>query len=91
MQAASGAGTLCFTSADTLEAITPATRAVMPVLYGGRAVDLTAISTKLAEQDITIIEDAAHAFGSRGGGPANRVHRGAHRPFRAVQLRRAHR
>jgi dTDP-4-amino-4,6-dideoxygalactose transaminase len=60
-------GTLCVTSVDMLEAITPATRAVMPVLYGGRAVDLTAISTELAERNIAIIEDAAHAFGSRGG------------------------
>jgi len=39
----------------------------MPVLYGGRAVDLTTIATQLAERDIAMVEDAAHAFGSRHG------------------------
>ncbi|MFF8845880.1 DegT/DnrJ/EryC1/StrS family aminotransferase [Streptomyces sp. NPDC015127] len=56
--------TLCITSQNVLEAITPATRAVMPVLYGGRPVDLTAIHGELAIRNITIVEDAAHAFGS---------------------------
>jgi perosamine synthetase len=60
--------TLCVTSADVLEAITPETRAVVPVLYGGRVVDLTDISTELADWNITVIEDAAHAFGSRADG-----------------------
>jgi dTDP-4-amino-4,6-dideoxygalactose transaminase len=56
--------TLCVRSQDVLEALTPTTRAVMPVLYGGRAVDLTAIHDTLAERGITIVEDAAQAFGS---------------------------
>lgn len=60
--------TLCVTTDDILEAVTPATRAVMPVLYGGRAVDLTGIEPELAERGIAVIEDAAHAFGSRCGG-----------------------
>ncbi|MGH3495309.1 MAG: DegT/DnrJ/EryC1/StrS family aminotransferase, partial [Sciscionella sp.] len=59
--------TLCIEPDDVLAAITPATRAVMPVLYGGRAVDLTTIHHVLAERDILIIEDAAHAFGSHNG------------------------
>jgi dTDP-4-amino-4,6-dideoxygalactose transaminase len=60
--------TLCVTAAGLLEAVTPATRAVMPVLYGGRAVDLAGIAPELASRGIAVIEDAAHAFGSRCGG-----------------------
>jgi hypothetical protein len=59
--------TLCVTAGDILEAVTPATRAVMPVLYGGRAVDLTGIAAELANRGILVIEDAAHAFGSFSG------------------------
>ncbi|MBV9026463.1 MAG: DegT/DnrJ/EryC1/StrS family aminotransferase [Streptomycetaceae bacterium] len=60
-------GTLCVTGHDVLEAVTPATRAVLPVLYGGRAVDLSGIHDALAERGILVIEDAAHAFGSFNG------------------------
>lgn len=56
--------TLCVQAQDVLEAITPATRAVMPVLYGGRAVDLAGIQDVLDARGIVVIEDAAHAFGS---------------------------
>ncbi|MFE7636922.1 MULTISPECIES: DegT/DnrJ/EryC1/StrS family aminotransferase [unclassified Kitasatospora] len=56
---------LAVTPDTVLEALTPNTRAVMPVLYGGRAVDLTPIRDHLADRGIQIIEDAAHAFGSR--------------------------
>ncbi|WP_327120425.1 DegT/DnrJ/EryC1/StrS family aminotransferase [Nocardia sp. NBC_01730] len=49
--------TLCVTAATVAEAITPRTRAVLPVLYGGRAIDLNGVHD-------TVIEDAAHAFGS---------------------------
>ncbi|MCZ4098069.1 DegT/DnrJ/EryC1/StrS family aminotransferase [Streptomyces sp. H39-C1] len=56
--------TLCIESQSVLEAITSDTRAVMPVLFGGRAVDLNAVHDVLGERDITVIEDAAHAFGS---------------------------
>ncbi|MEU0529145.1 DegT/DnrJ/EryC1/StrS family aminotransferase [Amycolatopsis tolypomycina] len=59
--------TLCVTAELVEAALAPATRAVMPVLYGGRAVDLTPIATQLAERDIAVVEDAAHAFGSRQG------------------------
>jgi dTDP-4-amino-4,6-dideoxygalactose transaminase len=59
--------TLCVTAGDILEALTPATRAVMPVLYGGRAVDPVGIAPELADRGITVIEDAAHAFGSFSG------------------------
>lgn len=59
--------TLCVEAQDVLEVITPATRAVMPVLYGGRAVDLAGIQDVLDARNITVIEDAAHAFGSYCG------------------------
>ncbi|MFG2425211.1 DegT/DnrJ/EryC1/StrS family aminotransferase [Streptomyces sp. NPDC048448] len=58
-------GTLCIEPAAVLEALTPDTRAVIPVLYGGRPVDLSSILDRLQEHGITVIEDAAQAFGSR--------------------------
>lgn len=60
--------TLCVT-ADTVEdALTRRTAAVIPVLYGGRAVDLTGVMDRLTRRGIEVIEDAAQAFGSRRGG-----------------------
>jgi dTDP-4-amino-4,6-dideoxygalactose transaminase len=56
--------TLCVTPGHVLDALTPATRAVVPVLYGGRPVDLSGIHDQLAERGIAVIQDAAHAFGS---------------------------
>ncbi len=44
-------------------AITPRTRAVMPMHYGGSAADMTsAMAIKAENPQIAIIEDAAHAF-----------------------------
>ncbi|MFF7456645.1 DegT/DnrJ/EryC1/StrS family aminotransferase [Kitasatospora sp. NPDC008115] len=60
-------GTLCIEPDAVAEAITPATRAVMPVLFGGRAIDLSGIRSTLDQQGIVVIEDAAHAFGSYSG------------------------
>jgi dTDP-4-amino-4,6-dideoxygalactose transaminase len=57
----------CVDSHSIAEALTPATRAVMPVLYGGRAVDLENLHDELARRGITVVEDAAHAFGSYQG------------------------
>ncbi|MET9259577.1 DegT/DnrJ/EryC1/StrS family aminotransferase [Amycolatopsis sp. NPDC004079] len=56
--------TLCVTADHVRAALTPTTRAVMPVLYGGRAVDLAPIAADLAARRIVVVEDAAHAFGS---------------------------
>ncbi|MCL7496861.1 DegT/DnrJ/EryC1/StrS family aminotransferase [Streptomyces sp. MCA2] len=56
--------TLCVEPAEVLDALTSHTRAVLPVLYGGRAVDLTAARPALDEHGVTVVEDAAHAFGS---------------------------
>ncbi|WP_338704342.1 DegT/DnrJ/EryC1/StrS aminotransferase family protein (plasmid) [Streptomyces sp. Q6] len=59
--------TLCITPEIVEAALTPATAAVVPVLFGGRAVDLTPLHGTLDRRGITVVEDAAHAFGSRCG------------------------
>ncbi|MGW5285019.1 DegT/DnrJ/EryC1/StrS family aminotransferase [Streptomyces collinus] len=61
--------TLCVTDQLIMDAVTDRTRAVMPVLFGGRAVDLSRVRRELAARRIAIVEDAAHAFGSRNGAP----------------------
>jgi dTDP-4-amino-4,6-dideoxygalactose transaminase len=45
-------------------AITPRTKAVMPVHYGGRACDLDKVYEVAAAKEIPVIEDAAHAIGT---------------------------
>ncbi len=57
--------TLCVTAETLREAITPSTRAVVPVLYGGRPIDISSILNAPAGRRITVVQDAAHAFGSR--------------------------
>lgn len=59
--------TLCTTDRMVMDAVTERTRAVMPVLFGGRAIDFSSIREKLADREIALVEDAAHAFGSRNG------------------------
>ncbi|WP_051941146.1 DegT/DnrJ/EryC1/StrS family aminotransferase [Phaeacidiphilus oryzae] len=59
--------TLCVTADSVAAALTASTRAVLPVLYGGRAVDLDPLRAELTRRRITVVEDAAHAFGSRHG------------------------
>src|SRR5215475_2910061 len=49
-------------------AITPKTKAVMPVHLFGLAADMNAIKTAVAGKNIVIIEDAAQAIGSKYGG-----------------------
>ena len=56
--------TFCITPESILAKLTPRTRAVMVVHYAGYAVDVDAIRAALPER-IVIVEDAAHAFGSR--------------------------
>ncbi|MGW1327974.1 DegT/DnrJ/EryC1/StrS family aminotransferase [Streptomyces antibioticus] len=58
---------LCVSDQMVMEAVSDTTAAVMPVLFGGRPVDLSAIRTELDDRGIVVIEDAAHAFGSRRG------------------------
>ena len=47
------------------QALTPATKAIILVHYGGYAVDMAAIATAIAGRKIAIVEDAAHAPGAR--------------------------
>jgi dTDP-4-amino-4,6-dideoxygalactose transaminase len=46
------------------DAITPRTRAIVPVHFAGLPVDLDPLYALAAEEDIRIIEDAAHAIGA---------------------------
>ena len=56
--------TLNMDPADVARKITPRTKVIIPVHMGGYPVDMDPLM-KLAEaQDITVIEDAAHAFGA---------------------------
>ncbi len=48
-------------------ALTPRTRAVMPVHFAGRPVDLDPIYRLAAERDLLVIEDAAQAIGTGYG------------------------
>ncbi|MFJ3939034.1 DegT/DnrJ/EryC1/StrS family aminotransferase [Streptomyces parvus] len=59
--------TLCVTPQLVMDAVTDDTAAVLPVLFGGRAVDLSSLRKDLTERGIVVIEDAAHAFGSHRG------------------------
>jgi dTDP-4-amino-4,6-dideoxygalactose transaminase len=49
-------------------AVTPRTRAVIVVHFGGRPMAIEALVEVLARTDVAIVEDAAHAFPSRVGG-----------------------
>jgi dTDP-4-amino-4,6-dideoxygalactose transaminase len=54
---------------DSVEAaITPATRAVMPVHIAGRPVDLERLGRIAARHGIHVVEDAAHALGAEWAG-----------------------
>jgi dTDP-4-amino-4,6-dideoxygalactose transaminase len=46
-------------------AITPRTRAIMPVHLAGRPVDLDRVAALARKHDLEIVEDAAHALGAR--------------------------
>ena len=47
------------------DAITPRTKAIIPVHYAGAPVDLDPIRQLAQQHDIALIEDAAHAVGTR--------------------------
>lgn len=52
-------------------AITPRTRAIMPVSLFGQAYDVEAVAALAAAHDLAVIEDAAQSFGaSRNGRPS---------------------
>ena len=50
------------------EAITPHTKAILPVHYGGLACDMEAIHALAKEQGLRVIEDAAHSLPSTSAG-----------------------
>lgn len=51
--------------ASVEDCVTPATRAVIPVHFGGQPVDLDRLRGLCETRNITLIEDAAHAVGAR--------------------------
>ena len=54
--------TLCLDPGALEAAITPRTRAILPVHYGGMACDMDAILAIAARHRLRVIEDAAHAI-----------------------------
>jgi dTDP-4-amino-4,6-dideoxygalactose transaminase len=63
-----GPDTLLLDPADVERKITPRTRAVVPVHYGGYCCDMDAFGRIATKYGVTIVEDAAHAPGSRWHG-----------------------
>lgn len=59
--------TLMVQPAEIEAAITPKTKAIIPVHYAGAPADLTALREIAARHNIPLIEDAAHAVGTRFG------------------------
>lgn len=57
--------TLNIDVADAARLITERTRAIVPVHFAGRPVDLSAVHALATTRDIVVIEDACHAIGSR--------------------------
>jgi dTDP-4-amino-4,6-dideoxygalactose transaminase len=60
--------TYCVDPAAVRAAVTPATRAVMPVHLYGHPADMTAIARIAEEHDLLVVEDAAQAHGARWAG-----------------------
>jgi dTDP-4-amino-4,6-dideoxygalactose transaminase len=59
------ADTLNLDVEDARKRITPRTRAIIAVHYGGLACDLDALMALCKERGLLLVEDAAHAFGSK--------------------------
>jgi dTDP-4-amino-4,6-dideoxygalactose transaminase len=60
--------TLCIDAAAIERAITPRTKAIIPVHYGGLACDMDAILDIARRHNLRVIEDAAHALPTTRGG-----------------------
>ncbi len=60
--------TLCIDVDKVEAAITPRTRAVMPVHYGGLAADMPRLLALAKRRGLAVIEDAAHALPTTCGG-----------------------
>jgi dTDP-4-amino-4,6-dideoxygalactose transaminase len=53
---------------DVLRRITPKTKAIMPVHFGGQACRIADILEIARARGLDVVEDAAHSFGARAGG-----------------------
>jgi dTDP-4-amino-4,6-dideoxygalactose transaminase len=72
--------TLCIDPQEVERSITPRTKAILPVHFGGLGAAMDELTAIAARHGLIIIEDAAHAFpASRAG-----VNIGAHDTFAAV-------
>lgn len=60
--------TLCIDPKAVEAAITPRTKAIMPVHYGGLAADMPAILAIARQHGLKVVEDAAHALPTTCGG-----------------------
>jgi dTDP-4-amino-4,6-dideoxygalactose transaminase len=57
--------TLCLDPVAAAEAVTPRTRAVLPVHYAGHPADLAALEAVCAQHGLRLVDDAAHAVEAR--------------------------
>jgi dTDP-4-amino-4,6-dideoxygalactose transaminase len=60
--------TLCIDTAAVERAITPRTKALIPVHYAGLAADMTALLALARRRGLKVVEDAAHALPTTHGG-----------------------
>ncbi len=60
--------TLCISPAQVEAAITPRTKALLPVHYAGLAADMPALLDIARRHGLKVVEDAAHALPSTAGG-----------------------
>jgi len=60
--------TLCIDPVLVEKAITPRTKAILPVHYGGRAADMPALLAIAQRHGLKVVEDAAHALPTTCGG-----------------------
>jgi dTDP-4-amino-4,6-dideoxygalactose transaminase len=60
--------TLCIAIDAVEAAITPRTRAVIPVHFGGRAADMPRLMALARRHGLKVVEDAAHALPTTSGG-----------------------
>jgi len=60
--------TLCIDPAAVEAAITPRTKAIIPVHYAGRAADMPALLAIAQKHGLRVVEDAAHALPTTCGG-----------------------
>ncbi|MEV7761615.1 DegT/DnrJ/EryC1/StrS family aminotransferase [Curtobacterium flaccumfaciens] len=60
--------TYCVDPSAVRAAVTPATRAIMPVHLYGHPADMTAIARIAEEHELLVVEDAAQAHGARWAG-----------------------